>query len=287
MDTSAQRTSADSTRRRIGTTSAPDEAQGAPPLRRANRLAYRHGTRPTFTVTRSLRLDGVVAALIGAAAISCVRGEVASDGAASRDSVASAPGIVEIADTVRRVVAPPVPPPVPSSGSRPAPPADTALVDATPAELAELARALIVPVAGVNAEELIDTFTESRGGGSRPHDAIDILAPRGTPVLAATDGKVEKLHSSAAGGLMIYAADAHDRFVMMYGHLDGYADGLAEEMPLRRGQVIGYVGTTGNAPAGTPHLHFAIARGTPSWKWWRGKAVNPYPLLAASLPARQ
>ena len=155
-------------------------------------------------------------------------------------------------------------------------------VDASPDELRELAGALIIPVEGVRAADLHDTFDERRGGGSRGHEALDILAPRGTPVLAATDGRLLKLHSSVAGGLMVYAADASDRFVLMYGHLDHYADGLIEGQALRRGQVIGYVGTTGNAPVGTPHLHFAIARGHPSTSWWRGTPVNPYPLLTAA-----
>ena len=120
--------------------------------------------------------------------------------------------------------------------------------------------------------------------GSRRHDALDIPAPRGTPVLSAVDGRLLKIHSSERGGLMVYAADATDRFVLLYGHLDRYADGLTEGMPLRRGQVIGYVGTTGNAAPGTPHLHFAILRGRPSVKWWRGTPVNPYPLLTGAPP---
>lgn len=223
--------------------------------------------------------SGVAALLVGS--LGCLQLKDSADTAAVAPDTVSAAGIVDVTDTVSGVVPPPAPPP----DTAPARPADTALVDATPEELAELARSLIVPVAGVQAEELHDTFTESRGGGSRPHDAIDILAPRNTPVLAATDGRIEKLHSSAAGGLMIYAADARDRFVMMYGHLDSYAAGIAEGMPVRQGQVIGYVGTTGNAPPNTPHLHFAIARGTPSWKWWRGRAVNPYLLLTRRPPA--
>jgi murein DD-endopeptidase MepM/ murein hydrolase activator NlpD len=93
------------------------------------------------------------------------------------------------------------------------------------------------------------------------------------------DGQVIQLHNSKAGGLMVYAADRSDRFILMYGHLDRYAPGLARGTPLRRGQVIGYVGTTGNAPPGTPHLHFVVSRGRPSVSWWRGTAVNPYPLL--------
>ena len=93
-----------------------------------------------------------------------------------------------------------------------------------------------------------------------------------------------KLHNSVAGGIMVYAADAADQFVFMYGHLDRYADGLTEGQPLKRGDIIGYVGTTGNAPAGTPHLHFAIARGKPSVAWWKGTPINPFPLLAPPPP---
>ena len=136
-----------------------------------------------------------------------------------------------------------------------------------------------IPVQGIPASQLRDTYTEPRSGHT--HEALDILAPRGTPVLAATDGKLTKLHSSVAGGLMIYAADAADSIVFMYGHLDRYADGLTDGMVLRRGQVIGYVGTTGNAPPGTPHLHFAMSRGKPSAAWWKGTPINPYPLLAS------
>jgi murein DD-endopeptidase MepM/ murein hydrolase activator NlpD len=172
--------------------------------------------------------------------------------------------------------APPTPAPVPI---------DTTGAAIADADLRVLAAQLIVPVQGIRPEELNDTFTAPRGGGSRSHEALDILAPRGTPVLSATDGVLRKFHDSAAGGLMVYAGDATDRFVLMYGHLDRYADGLVEGQPLRRGQVIGYVGTTGNAPAGTPHLHFAIARGQPSVAWWRGTPVDPYPLLTGKTAA--
>lgn len=150
-------------------------------------------------------------------------------------------------------------------------------ITATPRELAELAARLDVPVQGVRRPQLRDTYTESRG--TRPHDAIDIPAARGTPVISATDGRVLKLFDSKAGGLMVYATDASERFILLYGHLDRYAPGLSDGMRLARGQVIGYVGTTGNAPIGTPHLHFAILRGRPSVSWWAGSPVNPYPLL--------
>jgi peptidoglycan LD-endopeptidase LytH len=152
---------------------------------------------------------------------------------------------------------------------------------AGPDELAALKAVLIVPVAGVERSELHDTFTQERGDGERAHEAIDILAPRGTPVLSATDGRLLRMFESRPGGLMVYATDASERFILLYGHLDGYASGLRDGMPLARGQVIGYVGTTGNAPPETPHLHFGILRGDPAVSWSGGVAVNPYPLLMA------
>lgn len=172
---------------------------------------------------------------------------------------------------------------VPADQVRAAPvTAGAAVITASAAELAALSATLIVPVAGVERADLRDTYAESRG--SRPHDAIDIPARRGTAVVAATDGRLLKLHNSVPGGLMVYAADASDRFILMYGHLDGYAPGLSEGMLLRQGQLLGYVGTTGNAPPETPHLHFAIARGRPGTSWWRGSAVNPFPLLTRRSP---
>lgn len=152
---------------------------------------------------------------------------------------------------------------------------------ATEGDLAALAAALVVPVAGIARSQLRDSYTEARGaGGSRVHEAIDIMAARGTPVLAATDGRLLKLFNSKPGGLMIYTTDATERFILFYGHLDGYANGLTDGMRLTRGQVIGYVGTTGNAPPGTPHLHFGILRGNPTESWSAGTPVNPYLLLA-------
>lgn len=158
------------------------------------------------------------------------------------------------------------------------PPVDNSSVVVTDAEIPALGAVLTIPVQGVRPTDLRDTYNEPRGG--RVHEALDIPAPRGTPVLSASDGKLLKLHNSKPGGLMVYAADATDRFIFMYGHLDRYADGLSEGMMLRRGQVIGYVGTTGNAPPATPHLHFVISRGQPSVSWWKGTPINPYPLLA-------
>ena len=138
-------------------------------------------------------------------------------------------------------------------------------------------RPLIIPVAGVDHSAVRDMFNEGRG--NHRHEAIDILAPRGTPVIAADDGVVKKLFTSAAGGLTVYEFDPDQRYCYYYAHLDGYAPGLHEGEQLRRGDVIGYVGTTGNAPKDTPHLHFALIRLDPDRRWWKGTAVNPYPLL--------
>jgi murein DD-endopeptidase MepM/ murein hydrolase activator NlpD len=150
---------------------------------------------------------------------------------------------------------------------------------ATDADLVVLRNEMAMPLSGVPLASLRDTYDELRGG-TRRHDALDIAVPRGTPVLSATNGRVLKLFNSKAGGLMVYAADSSERFILMYGHLDAYAPGLAEGQRLRRGQPIGTVGTTGNAPPGVPHLHFAIARSSDVRQWWKGAPVNPFPLLA-------
>jgi murein DD-endopeptidase MepM/ murein hydrolase activator NlpD len=146
-----------------------------------------------------------------------------------------------------------------------------------PNELATLSAQLIIPVKGVLRPQLRNTYAEPRG--TRVHEAIDILAPRGTEIVSAADGRLLKLFNSKAGGLMIYATDPSERFILLYGHLDKYAAGLTNGMTLKRGQLIGYVGTTGNAPPNTPHLHFGILRGDPAVSWSKGDAVNPYPLL--------
>jgi murein DD-endopeptidase MepM/ murein hydrolase activator NlpD len=159
---------------------------------------------------------------------------------------------------------------------------DTPPSGTSASDLGVLSSELIIPLAGVKASELRDTFNELRGGGTRKHEALDIMAPRGTPVLSASAGRVLKLHDSKDGGLMVYAADASNRFVLMYAHLDHYADGMQDGLPLRQGQVIGYVGTTGDAAADAPHLHFAIAHPTDVKLWWTGTAIDPRPLLQQS-----
>ena len=107
------------------------------------------------------------------------------------------------------------------------------------------------------------------------------MAARGTPVIAADDGTITKLFRSIAGGITVYQSDASQNYIYYYAHLDGYRDGLKEGEAVRRGDVIGYVGSTGNAPVGAPHLHFTMFELGPDRKWWRGKAVNPYPFLVA------
>lgn len=139
---------------------------------------------------------------------------------------------------------------------------------------------LAIPVAGIKRGQLVDTYTQARAGGARRHDAIDIMAAEGTPVIAAADGTVEKIFSSAQGGLTVYVRSPDRRWSYYYAHLHSYAPGLAEGQRVRRGQLLGRVGYTGNANPAGPHLHFAINQMAPNEKWWSGAAVNPYPLLA-------
>lgn len=145
---------------------------------------------------------------------------------------------------------------------------------------AQAGTGLLIPVEGVRADHLLDTFAEARGAG-RPHDAIDIMAPRGTPVIAAAAGTVEKLFfSQGGGGITAYVRSADGRLIYYYAHLDRYAPGLHEGQRLGRGDPIGAVGSTGNASPAGPHLHFAISAMGPNDRWWQGRPINPYPLLA-------
>jgi murein DD-endopeptidase MepM/ murein hydrolase activator NlpD len=134
-------------------------------------------------------------------------------------------------------------------------------------------------VQGLDRAALHDTFAEGRTG--HVHEAIDILSPRGTPVLAVEDGVVEKLFTSQRGGLTIYQFDPTRTWCYYYAHLDRYAPGLAEKQTVARGQVIGYVGTSGNAAPQTPHLHFTIFKLGADKRWWEGAPINPFPLWAA------
>jgi murein DD-endopeptidase MepM/ murein hydrolase activator NlpD len=137
---------------------------------------------------------------------------------------------------------------------------------------------LLIPVTGVKPDELSDTFSDARSNG-RVHDAIDIMAPRGTAVVAAGDGKVVKLFNSKQGGLTLYQFDPGETYAYYYAHLDSYAPGIGEGRQLRRGDLVGFVGSSGNASPDAPHLHFAIFVLGPEKHWWQGTAINPYPLL--------
>ena len=179
-------------------------------------------------------------------------------------------------------------PPLPPPAEVPAPPVVSAPQTEAPAAVsvpdtfvavpAPLPSGLVIPVAGIGPEELVDTFAEARSE-NRSHDAIDIIAPRGTPVLAAAAGRIVRLFESDKGGLTIYQLADDDRTVYYYAHLDAYAEGLAAGTRVQQGDVIAYVGDTGNAVPGNYHLHFAIWTTDDPADFWGGPAVNPYPLL--------
>jgi murein DD-endopeptidase MepM/ murein hydrolase activator NlpD len=175
----------------------------------------------------------------------------------------------------------PATPPEPLQANRaavqePATPVPPAPVSSTEAGVvvALQARDLKVPVEGIDRKDLRNTFSEARG--SRTHEALDIIAPRGREVLAVEDGRVQKLFTSKAGGLTIYQFDPTETFAYYYAHLDRYANELQEGQMVRRGDVIGYVGSTGNASPDATHLHFAIFRLGPERQWWKGDPINPF-----------
>ena len=160
-----------------------------------------------------------------------------------------------------------------------APPPDLNLPEPDVSDFSRLrSRGLRLPVEGFDVRVLRDNFAERRG--ARVHEAIDLLAPRGTPVLAVDDGVVRKLFTSVPGGLTVYQYDPSETYCYYYAHLDRYADGLVEGKVLKKGDRVGYVGTTGNAPPGTPHLHFTVYKLPADKKWWEGTPINPYPLWA-------
>ena len=177
--------------------------------------------------------------------------------------------------------------PSPSSESSPAitpladnkasPSADNPTPQSTPAPVVQPS-GLIIPVAGVRSEQLLDTFSAARGDG-RVHDAIDIAAPQGTPVLAVANGRVLKLFESKAGGTTVYQLSSDEKFIYYYAHLERYAEGLHEGQIVKQGETIAYVGDTGNAGVGNYHLHFSIAMTSNPKRWWEGTYLNPYLLL--------
>lgn len=201
----------------------------------------------------------------------------------SPEDLAVAPIVPESARPARHEGYPEVQVPVsaPAPVSLPAPasvPAPAPAPTPAPESASPQVSSLLVPVMGIAPAQLSDTFTQSRGEG-RLHDAIDIMAPRGTPVVAVADGRIVKLFNSKPGGLTVYQFDADDKLAYYYAHLDSYAPTLVEGQQVRRGDLIGYVGSTGNASPDGPHLHFAIFILGPDKKWWQGTAINPYPLL--------
>lgn len=182
--------------------------------------------------------------------------------------VQAAPRKVEVKPTKKEEPAPVAPPP-PATTTVPA--LNTSVEDLRN-------RQLTLPVRGIKRDDLRNTFNETRGA-SRRHEALDVLAPRNTPVLAVEDGTIAKLFLSDAGGITIYQFDPAEAYCYYYAHLERYAEGLKEGASIKRGQVIGYVGTTGNAPRDTPHLHFAIFKLSDEKKWWQGSPIDPYSVL--------
>ncbi|HYP25291.1 MAG TPA: M23 family metallopeptidase [Blastocatellia bacterium] len=175
------------------------------------------------------------------------------------------------------------PPTLPAPGTEDAipskPPAPAALEPASEADFKYLqSRDLLIPVEGVSAAQLRDSYYDGRSEG-RTHEALDIMAALDTPVLATTDGKVAKLFQSDKGGIALYQLDESGLYYFYYAHLSRYADGVYEGKPLKRGEIIGYVGDTGNAGAGNYHLHFGIQKPKAPGKWSGGFPINPYPLL--------
>ena len=231
----------------------------------------------------SLFAIGLVVGVAAHSTYSCVRARAgeALEIAANRETPIDVPSAVS---TPRVPAAPPERLPSAAEGDVPkagAPAVSPAPIAAGLPDLESLrTRRLEIPVEGIDRKTLRDTFAEGRAG--HVHEAIDILAPRGTPVVAVEDGRIEKLFNSARGGLTIYQFDPERRFCYYYAHLDRYATGLKEGQTVRRGQVIGYVGTSGNAPPQTPHLHFTIFKLTNDKRWWQGAPINPFPLWSVS-----
>jgi murein DD-endopeptidase MepM/ murein hydrolase activator NlpD len=185
-------------------------------------------------------------------------------------------------DTASPYLPPKSPEPAPIAASPPAVEAPDAAREKLPDRIPDQAltsRKLLMPVQGVRAKELRDNFNEIRG--NHRHEAIDIMAPRGTPVLAADEGNVVKLFLSKPGGLTVYQFDDSRTYCYYYAHLDRYAPALKEGMLLRKGDVLGYVGSSGDASPGAPHLHFAIFKLGPEQHWWQGTPINPYRTLTS------
>ena len=267
-------------RRRAADRAAPRAREGAA-RRDAARLAERARASSAACARAALALAFVV--FTSAACVVSPAGN-ANDNANGNAPQTNAANSANAANTSSAAATPslevspfPVATATPAQGATPAPaPPQSA---ATPAGTgADIPASLLIPVAGIRAEDLRDTFTEARSEG-RVHNSIDIVAPKGTPVLAAADGRVVKLFQSVKGGTTVYQRGVDGKTIYYYAHLDRYADGLAENQELRRGDVIGYVGDTGNATPGNYHLHFSIWITEDPKRYWDGVNLNPYPLL--------
>ena len=160
--------------------------------------------------------------------------------------------------------------------------------DSSPVELSAdveylMNRHLLVPVAGADMAKVDDSFYEGRDGGERVHRAIDILAPRGTPILSADDGRILRMSTNTLGGITMYTVDSNNRLVYYYAHMDHYNDAMSPGKTIVRGDTLGYVGTTGNAPKDTPHLHFQVMRWPSDGKYWNGEPIDPFQALGGVL----
>jgi murein DD-endopeptidase MepM/ murein hydrolase activator NlpD len=201
-------------------------------------------------------LGAFVVASLGNMSVAVARGPIARLTGAPVDEPSNA--VVEV--------------PAPTSGK-------TGVIPTTAPEAKDLAsRHLTIPVEGVPADKLVRSYHDARNGG-REHEALDILAPRNTPIVAVEDGTIAKLFLSKAGGITVYQFDPRKDYAYYYAHLDRYAFGVSEGKSITRGEVIGYVGSTGNADPSSPHLHFAIFILGPEKQWWKGDAIDPYPAL--------
>jgi murein DD-endopeptidase MepM/ murein hydrolase activator NlpD len=172
----------------------------------------------------------------------------------------------------------------PTAAPAPAPSAPVE-VDSATAGLSDAdylwTRRLTVPVAGADMSKVDDSFSEPRDG-DRVHRALDILAPRGTPILSADDGKILRMSTSSLGGITMYTVDPANRIVYYYAHMDHYNDAMTPGRAIVRGDTLGFVGTTGNAPKDTPHLHFQIMRWAPDGKYWNGEPIDPFDYLGGT-----
>lgn len=227
---------------------------------------------------RTLRTFGLGAAcgfVVGAALVAILITKYAQLGNRRAEAPHSVSAVDGLADVDAPVLEERTHPPAAATGTTGSKP--TPSISAAPPE--ELKRRKFeVPVEGVKPDQLVDTYDERRGS-ERAHEAIDILAPRNTPVKAVEDGTIARLFESKAGGTTIYQFDPTDQYCYYYAHLERYADGLREGDHVKKGQVIGYVGTSGNAPKNTPHLHFAVFKLTSAKRWWEGTPINPYDIL--------